>query len=65
MTRRSEGLGGSVKKEESINPVGGVPKPVKKTFAEQVTTEEMNKRLRGCRDLRELTSSRERRPRRS
>ena len=47
LDKRSEGLGGSVKKEESINLTAGIPKPVKKTFAEQVTTEEMNKRLRG------------------
>ena len=45
--KRSEGLGDSVKKEESIDLTAGIPKPVKKTFAEQVTTEEMNKRLRG------------------
>ena len=44
---RSEGLGDRVTKEESIDLTAGIPKPVKKTFAEQVTTEEMNKRLRG------------------
>ena len=35
-----------MKKEESIDLTAGIPKPVK-TFAEQVTTEEMNNRLRG------------------
>ena len=45
--KRSEGLGGTLKKEESIYLTAGIPKPVKKTFAEKVTSEEMNKRLRG------------------
>ena len=45
--KMSEGLGGVVEKEETVNLTAGIPKPVKKTFAEQVSTEEMNKRLRG------------------
>ncbi len=45
--RRSEGLGGVVKKEETITLNAGIPTPVKKTFAEQVSTEEMSKRLKG------------------
>jgi len=49
VTRRSDGLGGVVKKEEEpVSPVGGVPKPVKKTFAEQVSTAEMKQRLKGA-----------------
>ena len=44
---KTEGLGGVTTKQEVASVTGGVPKPVKKTFAEQVTTEEMNKRLRG------------------
>ena len=47
LDKRSEGLGNAVKKEESVNLTAGIPKPVKKTFAEQVSTDEMNKRLRG------------------
>ena len=47
LEKRSEGLGGVVKKEESVNLTDGIPKPVKKTFAEQVSTEEMSKRLKG------------------
>ena len=43
----SEGLGGVVEKEETVNLTAGIPKPVKKTFAEQVSTAEMNKRLKG------------------
>ena len=47
LDKRSEGLGNAVKKEESVNLTAGIPKPVKKTFAEQVSSDEMNKRLRG------------------
>ena len=47
LEKRSEGLGGVVKKEESISLNAGIPTPVKKTFAEQVSTEEMSKRLKG------------------
>ena len=47
LEKRSEGLGGVVRKEESVTLNAGVPKPVKKTFATQVSTEEMSKRLKG------------------
>jgi len=47
LEKRSAGLGDAVKKEESIGLTAGIPKPVKKTFAEQVSAEEMTKRLRG------------------
>lgn len=47
LEKRSEGLGGEVKKEKSIDLTAGIPKPVKKTFAEQVSTKEMDKRLKG------------------
>tara|TARA_Y100000739_G_scaffold229544_1_gene244630 strand:- start:3205 stop:3756 length:552 start_codon:yes stop_codon:yes gene_type:complete len=47
LDKRSEGLGDARKVDESINLTAGVPKPVKKTFAEQVSTAEMNERLRG------------------
>ncbi len=47
LEKRSEGLGGVVKQEESFKVTAGIPKPVKKTFAEQMSTAEMNKRLKG------------------
>ena len=47
LEKRSEGLGGVVKKEDSVKVTAGIPKPVKKTFAEQMSTAEMNKRLKG------------------
>ncbi|MBL6741606.1 MAG: hypothetical protein ISP80_04115 [Synechococcus sp. BS301-5m-G53] len=47
LEKRSDGLGGVVKKEESVNLTSGIPTPVKKTFAEQVSTAEMSKRLKG------------------
>ena len=47
LEKRSDGLGGVVKKEESVNLTAGIPNPVKKTFAERVSTEEMSKRLKG------------------
>jgi hypothetical protein len=47
LEKRSEGLGGEVKVEKSIDLTAGIPKPVKKTFAEQVSTKEMDKRLKG------------------
>ena len=36
-----------MKVEKSIDLTAGIPKPVKKTFAEQVSTKEMDKRLKG------------------
>ena len=47
LEKRSDGLGGVVKKEESVNLTAGIPKPVKKTFAEQMSTAEMKSRLKG------------------
>ena len=47
LEKRSEGLGGVVKQEESVKVTAGIPKPVKKTFAAQMSTAEMNKRLKG------------------
>ena len=47
LTKRTDGLGGTVKKEETTTLNAGIPKPVKKTFAEQVSTAEMKQRLRG------------------
>ena len=49
LEERSQGLGGSATQEqEKLYPISsGIPKPVKKTFAEKMTQEEMEKRLRG------------------
>ena len=43
----SEGLGGTTSKVEVASVTGGVPKPVKKTFAEAMTKEELQQRLKG------------------
>ena len=49
LEERSQGLGGSRSQEqEKSYPISsGIPKPVKKTFPERMTQEEMEKRLRG------------------
>ena len=47
LSKKSEGLGGEVKKEESYAINKGVPSAVRKTFAEQVSSDEMKKRLQG------------------
>ncbi len=47
LEKMSPGLGGSVKLEEEINLTGGVPKPVKKTFAEQMSKAELDQRMKG------------------
>ena len=50
LEERSQGLGGMPSQEEKelYPPMQtGVPKPVKKTFAEKITQNEMNRRLRG------------------
>ena len=41
------GLGGAVEQETDINLTGGVPKPVKKTFAEQISKAELDQRMKG------------------
>jgi hypothetical protein len=41
------GLGGSSTSEEEISLTGGVPKPVKKTFAKQISAAEQEKLRRG------------------
>ena len=41
------GLGGAVEQETEINLTGGVPKPVKKTFAEQISKAELDQRMKG------------------
>lgn len=43
----SPGLPGSEVQEESVNLTGGIPKPVKKTFAERLSEAELNQRMKG------------------
>ena len=43
----SPGLPGSGVQEESVNLTGGIPKPVKKTFAEKLSETELNQRMKG------------------
>lgn len=44
---KSDGLGGITKSEKVASVTGGVPKPVKKTFAESMTKQELQQRLKG------------------
>jgi hypothetical protein len=41
------GLGGVEEKQTEINLTGGIPKPVKKTFAEQMSRAELDQRMKG------------------
>ncbi|MFM8526130.1 MAG: hypothetical protein ACKOCM_11010 [Cyanobacteriota bacterium] len=43
----SPGLPGSDQKEVELNLTGGIPKPVKKTFAEKLSEAELNQRMKG------------------
>ena len=45
--KATPGLGGAVEKEAEINLTGGIPKPVKKTFAEQMSKAELEQRKKG------------------
>jgi hypothetical protein len=45
--RRSPGLPGTEEAMADINLTGGVPKPVKKTFAEQMSKAELEDRMKG------------------
>ena len=45
--KATPGLGGAVEKQEEINLTGGIPKPVKKTFAEQMSKAELEQRKKG------------------
>lgn len=45
--KRSPGLPGAEAVEAEINLTGGVPKPVKKTFAERISSAELSERLKG------------------
>lgn len=43
----SPGLPGSDQNEVELNLTGGIPKPVKKTFAEKLSEAELNQRMKG------------------
>ncbi len=45
--KASEGLPGTARGDVSIDLTGGVPKPVKKTFAERLSASELAQRMRG------------------
>ena len=45
--KATPGLGGAVEKEAEINLTGGIPKPVKKTFAEPMSKAELDQRKKG------------------
>lgn len=47
LERMSEGLGGQTSQQESINLTGGIPKPVKKTFAQTMSQAELDQRMKG------------------
>jgi hypothetical protein len=47
LEKATPGLGGATSQEAEINLTGGVPKPVKKTFAEQISKAELDQRMRG------------------
>ena len=44
---KTEGLGGEVAQDDKVSVTQGVPKPVKKTFAETMTQQELSQRLKG------------------
>ncbi|MCP9889666.1 hypothetical protein KBY57_01165 [Cyanobium sp. Aljojuca 7D2] len=47
LEKMSEGLGGQTSQQESINLTGGIPKPVKKTFAQTMSQAELDQRMKG------------------
>ena len=47
LEKMSEGLGGMTTQQESVDLTGGIPKPVKKTFAQTMSTAELDQRKRG------------------
>ena len=47
LEKSSPGLGGATSQDAEINLTGGVPKPVKKTFAEQISKAELDQRMKG------------------
>jgi|Wag4MinimDraft_19_1082662.scaffolds.fasta_scaffold07433_2 hypothetical protein len=47
LEKASDGLPGTETPEESMNLTGGIPKPVKKTFAKPMTQAELDQRKKG------------------
>ena len=47
LEKMSEGLAGMTTQQESVDLTGGIPKPVKKTFAEQMSKAELEDRMKG------------------
>ena len=47
LDKRSEGLGDAKQVDDSVNLTDGIPKPVKKTFAETMTQEQLDQKLKG------------------
>ena len=47
LEKRSEGLGGDTPQPEPIDLSGGIPKPVKKTFAQTMSAAELDQRKKG------------------
>lgn len=47
LERMSEGLGGKTTTEETVDLTGGIPKPVKKTFAQTMSPAELEQRKKG------------------
>ena len=45
--KASPGLGGAMAEDQDLSLTGGVPKPVKKTFAQQMSSAELEQRLKG------------------
>ena len=47
LERMSEGLAGMTTQQESVDLTGGIPKPVKKTFAQTMSPAELEQRKKG------------------
>ena len=45
--RLTDGMPGTEAKDSSVDLTGGIPKPVKKTFAQTMTADELSQRLKG------------------
>jgi hypothetical protein len=47
LEKMSEGLGGQTSQQERVDLTGGIPKPVKKTFAQTMSAAELDQRKKG------------------
>lgn len=45
--KSTPGLGGATSQEQEVSLTGGIPKQVKKTFAQQMSTAELEQRMKG------------------